>query len=79
VRGFGVQARRVRAKSDVREALKEMIAHSEPYLLDVPNPYQEHVLSMIPTGMIVRDIIQARSVDSTRLIDQEVILSHFFI
>jgi hypothetical protein len=78
-RGFGVQARRVRAKSDVRETLKEMIAHSGPYLLDVLIPYQAHVLPMIPAGMTVRDIIKARSVDPTRLIDQEVILSHLFI
>ena len=78
-RGFGVQARRVRAKIDVRDALMEMIAHSGSYLLDVPIPYQERVLPMIPTGMTVRDIIKARSVDPTRLIDQEVILSHLFI
>jgi acetolactate synthase-1/2/3 large subunit len=77
--GFGVQARRVRAKSDVRDALMEIIAHSGPYLLDVPIPYLEDVLPMSPAGMTVRDIIKARSVDPTRLIDQEVILSHLFI
>jgi acetolactate synthase-1/2/3 large subunit len=78
-RGFGVPARRVRAKRDVREALKEMIAHSGPYLLDVLIPYQKHVLPMIPVGMTVRDIIKAQSVDQSRLIDQQIILSHLFI
>jgi hypothetical protein len=56
-----------------------MIAHSGPYLLDVPIPYQAHVLPKIPAGMTVRDIIKSRSVDPTRLIDQEIILFHLFI
>ena len=57
-RGFGVKARHVRDKSEVVEALAEMIAHPGPYVLDVMIPYQEHVLPMIPAGMTVRDIIK---------------------
>jgi acetolactate synthase-1/2/3 large subunit len=57
-RGFGVKARQVRQKSDVIDALKEMIAHPGPYVLDVLVPYQEHVLPMIPSGMTVREIIK---------------------
>jgi acetolactate synthase-1/2/3 large subunit len=58
-RGFGVRAHRVRHKHEVTEALREMVAHAGPYLLDVLIPYQEHVLPMIPAGMTVRDIIRA--------------------
>jgi acetolactate synthase I/II/III large subunit len=57
-RGFGVKARQVRDKSQVVDALSEMIAHPGPYVLDVLVPYQEHVLPMIPAGMTVRDIIK---------------------
>jgi acetolactate synthase-1/2/3 large subunit len=57
-RGFGVMARQVRRKSDVQEALAEMIAYPGAYLLDVVIPYQEHVLPMIPAGMTVRDTIK---------------------
>ncbi len=58
-RGFGVAARQVRKKSDVIDALKEMIAHDGPYVLEVLVPYQEHVLPMIPAGGTVRDIIKS--------------------
>ena len=58
-RGFGVKARQIREKSEVVDALKEMIAHPGPYILDVLVPYQEHVLPMIPAGGTVRDIIKS--------------------
>jgi acetolactate synthase I/II/III large subunit len=58
-RGFGVAGRHVRKKDEVEDALKEMIAHPGPYVLDVLVPYQEHVLPMIPAGMTVRDIIKS--------------------
>ena len=58
-RGFGVAARQVRRKDDVVDALKEMIAHPGPYVLDVLIPYQEHVLPMIPSGMTVREMIKS--------------------
>ena len=49
----------VRRKEDVVEALREMIAHDGPYVLEVLVPYQEHVLPMIPAGGTVRDIIKS--------------------
>jgi acetolactate synthase-1/2/3 large subunit len=58
-RGFNVAARQVRKKEDLEDALREMIAHPGPYVLDVLVPYQEHVLPMIPSGMTVRDIIKS--------------------
>jgi acetolactate synthase-1/2/3 large subunit len=57
--GFGIKARQVRHKADVVDALKEMISHPGPYILDVLVPYQEHVLPMIPSGMTVREIIKS--------------------
>ncbi len=57
-RGFGVKARQIRDKSEVIDALREMIAHPGPYVLDVLVPYQEHVLPMIPAGGTIRDIIK---------------------
>jgi acetolactate synthase-1/2/3 large subunit len=58
-KGFGVAARQIRNKADVVDALKEMIAHKGPYVLDVLVPYQEHVLPMIPAGGTVREIIKS--------------------
>ena len=56
--GFGWKARRVEKKSDLVDALEEMIASPEPFLLDVTVPYQEHVLPMIPSGMTVNELIR---------------------
>lgn len=56
--GFGWKARHVMAKSELKEALQEMIESTEPYLLDVAVPYQEHVLPMIPSGGTVRELIR---------------------
>jgi acetolactate synthase-1/2/3 large subunit len=58
-KGFGIAARQVREKSEVVDALTEMIAHPGPYMLDILVPYQEHVLPMIPAGATVRDIIKS--------------------
>jgi len=57
-RGFNWSARSIREKSELVEALQEMIESPGPYLLDVQVPYQEHVLPMIPAGMTVRDLIR---------------------
>ena len=58
-KSFGVMARQIRRKSEVMDALKEMIAYPGVYVLDVLVPYQEHVLPMIPSGGTVRDIIKS--------------------
>lgn len=55
--GFGVKARRVVKKSELREAIQEMLDHDGPYVLDVIVPYTEHVLPMIPAGKTVKDMI----------------------
>ena len=58
-KGFGIASRQIRNKGDVVPALKEMIAHPGPYVLDILIPYQEHVLPMIPAGGTVREIIKS--------------------
>jgi acetolactate synthase-1/2/3 large subunit len=55
--GFGVKGRRVIKKSELREAVQEMLDHDGPYVLDVIVPYTEHVLPMIPAGKTVKDMI----------------------
>ncbi len=55
--GFGVKARRVIRKEELREAIREMLDHDGPYLLDVIVPYSEHVLPMIPQGKSAKEIL----------------------
>jgi len=55
--GYGVKARRVLKKSELREAIQEMLDHDGPYLLDVIVPYTEHVLPMIPAGKSVKEML----------------------
>ncbi len=55
--GYGVKGRRVIKKSELREAIQEMLDHDGPYVLDVIVPYTEHVLPMIPAGKTVKEMI----------------------
>ncbi|MBI4447010.1 MAG: biosynthetic-type acetolactate synthase large subunit [Acidobacteria bacterium] len=55
--GFGVPARRITKKSEVSDALDELLASEKPYVLDVVIPYTEHVLPMIPSGRTFDDTI----------------------
>lgn len=54
---FGIKSQQVRSKAALSDAIKAMVEHDGPYLLDVVCPYQEHVLPMIPGGMTVDDMI----------------------
>ncbi|MFN5467135.1 MAG: biosynthetic-type acetolactate synthase large subunit [Pirellulaceae bacterium] len=56
-KGYGCGAAFVQKKSDLKEALIEMIEYPGPFVLDVQVPYQEHVLPMIPSGRTVDEII----------------------
>ena len=55
--GFKVKGRRVIKRSELREAIQEMLDHDGPYVLDVIVPYTEHVLPMIPAGKTVKDML----------------------
>jgi acetolactate synthase-1/2/3 large subunit len=57
-KGYSWSAATVSNKSDLRDALGEMIDTPGPFLLDVEVPYQAHVLPMIPSGGSVRDLIK---------------------
>jgi acetolactate synthase I/II/III large subunit len=52
-----VKARRVHKKSELKEAIQEMLDHDGPYLLDVIVPYTELVLPSIPAGKTVKEMI----------------------
>ncbi|MDE0822193.1 MAG: thiamine pyrophosphate-dependent enzyme, partial [Opitutales bacterium] len=55
--GFGVKGRQVIRREDLRPAIKEMLEHDGPYVLDVIVPYTEHVLPMIPQGKSAKEIL----------------------
>ncbi len=55
--GFGVAAKRVVNRDDLQNAIKEMIAHDGPYLLEVVVTYTEHVLPMIKQGLSAKEIL----------------------
>jgi acetolactate synthase-1/2/3 large subunit len=55
--GFGVKARRVVQREDLRAAVREMLDHDGPYLLEVVVPYTEHVLPMIKQGLSAKEIL----------------------
>ena len=56
-KGYGCGGATIREKSDLGDALDEMIDYRGPYVLDVQVPYHEHVLPMIPSGHTIDDVI----------------------
>jgi len=56
-KGFGVACKRVSKKEELREAIREMIQHPGPFVLDVVVPYTEHVMPFIPAGASAKDIL----------------------
>lgn len=56
-KGFGLNGRRIWKKEDLREAIKELLAAEESYVLDIITPYSEHVLPFIPAGASAKDIM----------------------
>ena len=55
--GFGVKARRVVRKEELREAVREMLAHDGPFVLNVIVPFTEHVMPFIPAGRSAKEIL----------------------
>ncbi len=55
--GFGVKARLVIKKEELRDAIREMLEYKGAYLLDVIVPYTEHVLPMIQQGKSAKEIL----------------------
>ncbi len=55
--GFGIAGRSIHKKEDLRGAIREMIDHDGPYVLNVNIPYTEHVLPFIPQKKGAKDIL----------------------
>ena len=55
--GYGIKGRQVIKREELRDAIKEMLEHDGPYILDVIVPYTEHVLPMIPQGKSAKEIL----------------------
>lgn len=55
--GFGVKCRRVWKKEELRDAIREMLDHDGPFMLDVVVPYTEHVMPFIPAGLSAKEIL----------------------
>ncbi len=55
--GFGVKARRVVKREDLRDAIRELVDYDGPYVLEVIVPYTEHVLPMIKQGLSAKEIL----------------------
>lgn len=56
-KGFKVAGRRVHQREELREAIREMIEHDGPYVLEVVVPYTEHVLPFIPQKKSAKEIL----------------------
>ena len=55
--GYGIKGRQVIKRSELREAIQEMLDHDGPYVLDVIVPFTEHVMPMIPAGKTAKEMI----------------------
>jgi acetolactate synthase-1/2/3 large subunit len=56
-KGFGIKARRVIRKEDLKAAIAEMLAYDGAYVLDVVVPNDEHVMPFIMAGKTAKDIL----------------------
>jgi acetolactate synthase-1/2/3 large subunit len=54
--GYGIEANRVKNRSDLNAAIKKMIASKSSYFLEVVIEKEDNVFPMIPTGASVSDI-----------------------
>ncbi len=54
--GYHIQSRRVVERSDLKDAVAEMIASKDPYFLEVKVEKEDNVFPMIPSGASVSDI-----------------------
>ena len=56
-KGYLIPGREVYEKSELEDAIREMLETEGPYILDVHVEYQEHVLPMIPPGKSYKGIL----------------------
>jgi acetolactate synthase-1/2/3 large subunit len=55
-KGYGIESNRVDARENIEEAVKQMLAHDGPYLLEVMVQKETNVFPMVPSGASVSDI-----------------------
>ncbi len=56
-KGYHIKTNQVTERSQLKEAVKEMMAAKEPYFLEVKVEQEENVFPMIPTGAAVSEIL----------------------
>lgn len=56
-KGYHIQAKQVTERSQLKDAVKEMMESDEAYFLEVKVEQEENVFPMIPTGAAVSDIL----------------------
>ena len=54
--GYGIPAQRVETRAELDLALKTMLEHDGPYLLDIVVEKEENVFPMVPSGAAVSEI-----------------------
>ncbi len=54
---YGIKAKRITKKSEVEEALVEMINHKGPYILDAVIVREENVYPMVPAGAAINNML----------------------
>ena len=56
-KGYHIKATQVSDRSQLKDAVKEMMAHKDAYFLEVKVEQEENVFPMIPTGASVSEIL----------------------
>ncbi len=54
--GYGIKGRSIKQRSQLKEAVAEMLNHKESYLLEVHVGKEDNVFPMVPTGASVSDV-----------------------
>ncbi len=55
--GFGIKAKKITKTSELKKAVKDMLAYEGPYLLHIMVEKEENVFPMVPAGASVSDIV----------------------
>jgi len=55
-KGFGIDAHKVTKRSNLKNSIKNMLAHKGPYVLEVVVALEENVFPMIPSGASVDEV-----------------------
>ncbi len=56
-KGYGIESKKVLDRPELDDAIKEMLDHKGPYVLEVSIEKEDNVFPMVPTGASVSDVI----------------------